>query len=380
MNELVRHIEILLLENDCVIVPELGGFIAHYQSAYYDATEHIYYPPKRIIGFNPKLTINDGLLVQFYMQTYHTDFPDATRKIKKEVENLKDCLYKEGDFEIPHLGKLCCNIHGVYEFHSDKEEIVTPSLYAFNSFQINALGKKAPITSKVIPLNVQKEKPEGKQQKIVPMRWLGDAVAVAAAILLFFVLSTPLENTYVDDGSYASLSTDELFSALKSQSLALNVINPNYSSETLISKKKYEKTKAVRIEHVSSSKTKSSNVQSNQELSAVINSADKVTAKTSTSVRTTVQPVSEPAASTPVVIPVKKNNSYHIIIASLDSKSGAQHFIEAQKDLTELSIVEGDGHFRVSAGSFDNETAAYKRANELKQQGIYQSAWVLHTK
>ena len=30
MIELARHIEILLLENDCVIVPELGGFIAHY--------------------------------------------------------------------------------------------------------------------------------------------------------------------------------------------------------------------------------------------------------------------------------------------------------------------------------------------------------------
>ena len=35
MIELARHIEILLLENDCVIVPELGGFIAHYQPAYY---------------------------------------------------------------------------------------------------------------------------------------------------------------------------------------------------------------------------------------------------------------------------------------------------------------------------------------------------------
>ncbi|MCE2615461.1 HU domain-containing protein [Phocaeicola oris] len=379
MNELIRHIEILLLENDCVIVPELGGFIAHYQSAYYDTTEHIYYPPKRTIGFNPKLTINDGLLVQFYMQTYHTDFPDATRKIKKEVEKLKDCLYKEGGVEIPHLGKLCCNIHGIYEFHSDKEEIVTPSLYAFNSFQVNALGKKAPIASKIIPLNVQKEKSAEKQQKVIPMRWLGDVVAVAAAIFLFFVLSTPLENTYVDDDSYASLSTDELFSALKSQSLALNVINPNYSSEAM---KTHEKPKVVRTEPVSSSNTKtnSSNVQSNQESSAPINLTDKVTTEVSTSVRTAVEPVSEPAESTPAAIPVKKNNSYHIIIASLDSKSGAQHFIEAQKNLTELSIVEGDGHFRVSAGSFDNETAAYKRANELKQQGIYQSAWVLHTK
>ena len=35
MIELVKHIEILLLENDCVIVPGLGGFIAHNRPAQY---------------------------------------------------------------------------------------------------------------------------------------------------------------------------------------------------------------------------------------------------------------------------------------------------------------------------------------------------------
>ena len=52
MIELARHIEILLLENDCVIVPELGGFIAHYQPAYYAESDNIYFPPMRTIGFN----------------------------------------------------------------------------------------------------------------------------------------------------------------------------------------------------------------------------------------------------------------------------------------------------------------------------------------
>ena len=33
MIDLVKHIETLLLENDCVIVPGLGGFIAHYHTA-----------------------------------------------------------------------------------------------------------------------------------------------------------------------------------------------------------------------------------------------------------------------------------------------------------------------------------------------------------
>ena len=83
MIELAKHIEVLLLENDCVIVPGLGGFIAHYRSCVYNEDTGEFCPPARTIGFNPQLVMNDGLLVQSYMQAYNTDFPDATRKNRK---------------------------------------------------------------------------------------------------------------------------------------------------------------------------------------------------------------------------------------------------------------------------------------------------------
>ena len=68
MIELAKHIEVLLLENDCVIVPGLGGFIAHYRSCVYNEDTGEFCPPARTIGFNPQLVMNDGLLVQSYMQ------------------------------------------------------------------------------------------------------------------------------------------------------------------------------------------------------------------------------------------------------------------------------------------------------------------------
>ena len=55
MIELAQHIEALLLENDCVIVPGLGGFVAHYTPAMRVAEENTFLPPTRIIGFNPGL-------------------------------------------------------------------------------------------------------------------------------------------------------------------------------------------------------------------------------------------------------------------------------------------------------------------------------------
>ena len=83
MIELSKHIEVLLLENDCVIVPGLGGFIAHKRQAAYSIQKGEFMPPLRTIGFNPQLIMNDGLLVQSYMQAFNTDFPDATRRIEK---------------------------------------------------------------------------------------------------------------------------------------------------------------------------------------------------------------------------------------------------------------------------------------------------------
>ncbi len=51
MIELHRHIEILLLDNDCVIIPDFGGFMAHHVEARYDDGDHTFLPPTRTLGF-----------------------------------------------------------------------------------------------------------------------------------------------------------------------------------------------------------------------------------------------------------------------------------------------------------------------------------------
>ena len=86
MIELAQHIEALLLENDCVIVPGFGGFVAHYAPATHVKEENLFLPPTRTIGFNPQLKLNDGVLVQSYMSAYDTSFADAT-----PVE----CIYRD---------------------------------------------------------------------------------------------------------------------------------------------------------------------------------------------------------------------------------------------------------------------------------------------
>ena len=84
MIELAQHIEALLLENDCVIVPGFGGFVAHYAPATHVKRRKSFLPPTRTIGFNPQLKLNDGVLVQSYMSAYDTSFADATRIVEKK--------------------------------------------------------------------------------------------------------------------------------------------------------------------------------------------------------------------------------------------------------------------------------------------------------
>ena len=140
MIELAQHIEKLLLDNDCVIVPGLGGFVAHHTPSVRVEEENLFLPPMRTIGLNPQLKMNDGLLVQSYMEVYNTSFSDATRKVEHQVEDLVRHLHEEGKADLPNVGELRCSIRGTYEFEPYDDKITTPYLYGLASFEMKTLA------------------------------------------------------------------------------------------------------------------------------------------------------------------------------------------------------------------------------------------------
>lgn len=375
MIELARHIEILLLENDCVIIPDFGGFIAHYQPARYVKEENLYLPPVRTIGFNPQLTINDGLLVQSYMQAYHTDFPDATRMIEKEVIELKENLYKEGCTEIHGIGTLHYNIHNSCEFHPNEDGALSPALYGLSSFSINGLDK---VVQTVAPIGELLPKPEKRKRTIrFHRQWIGNAVAVAAAVILFFFLSVPVENTYIDKGNYASLGTDGLFEAIRSQSLATTLVaapqqpRKNNEGKTVIRNNQNTlKPVAVKVEKVAKAEeTPAANL--------VLTSSS-----TEQPVKATPKPVATKAPVQKEVAASNKGGKYCIIVSSLATAKDAQQTLKdyQQKGYAEATIVEGNGRYRLSLCSFVDKAAAYKKLNELKRSETFKNAWVLTSK
>ena len=207
MIELERHIEILLLDNDCVIVPNLGGFMAHHVEARYDDNDKLFLPPSRTLGFNPKLRLNDSLLAQSYIEAYDISYPEAVNRIEEEVNELQQILYNEGCYELNDIGTLSLNEDGNYEFMPCEAGILTPSLYGLSSIDLEekktSAVNEAPALEKnkeeqdaiaaVKQLNTEEED-AGNSSKTISIRVsaLRNAVAIAAAIIAFFLITTPL--------------------------------------------------------------------------------------------------------------------------------------------------------------------------------------------
>ncbi len=141
MNELSQHIEYLLIEHDCVALPGLGGFVAHYSEATWDERNHTFQPPVRHIGFNPQIKLNDGLLEQSYMEVYGTDFGDAQKRVRRGVEQLKEQLFEEGQAELPNVGELRMSIRGTYDFTPYDHRLISPWLYGLGVLEIDQLAE-----------------------------------------------------------------------------------------------------------------------------------------------------------------------------------------------------------------------------------------------
>lgn len=370
MIELSKHIEVLLLENDCVIVPGLGGFIAHYRSSVYKEKTQEYYPPMRTVGFNPRLVMNDGLLVQSYMQAYNTDFPDATRRIEKAVSLLKEELYKKGQFSLGGVGVLFYNMDGDYGFESCTEGYFTPSLYGLQRFSLPLLSEDCLDVSETIESVSDETETVRSKSVLTPIHhWLQTAVAVAAAVLLFFVWSVPVENTYMDEANYASLGTATLFDVIRGQSVATRI--PGSSVRQDINQSASQKRHIRTVKPVV---VKTEKVAKAEPYPAEAKKKEPVRSSSVSPAEVAPKKEIKPAAQA-----VKKSQkTFYIIVASLTTRIDAQKELEKFRaaGCTHATVLESAGKFRIAFDRYPLQTDAYQKVKELRKQEAFKNAWV----
>ena len=397
MIELAQHIEALLLENDCVIVPGLGGFVGHYTPAVRLAEENRFLPPARVIGFNPSLKMNDGLLVQSYASVYGTSFSDATRRIEHQVCRLQNKLYEEGKVELANIGELRCSVYGALSFVPFDSKLTTPYLYGWQGFEMRELQA----------MPQQRTAAAGADKSVAPIHrrrrnfrmqgaMIRHAMSAVAAVLLFFLLSTPIENTGMMEENYARLMPSELFSQMGHPSLVVTPVGldvpavaqqqPKKKVTVPVAVKEVKVKAAATAKAMPAEKTVKA-VPAEKTVKAV--SAEKAAKdiKAVLAEKTAKAVPAEKAGQTAKVIPAEKlvpaakaAKPYHIIVASVGSEQDAHRMAEQlkQKGFSKACAVIGNGKMRVSIQACSSEAEAYKALKEIRAMEAYQSAWVLH--
>ena len=406
MIELAQHIEALLLENDCVIVPGLGGFVGHYTPAVRLAEENRFLPPARVIGFNPSLKMNDGLLVQSYASVYGTSFSDATRRIEHQVCRLQNKLYEEGKVELANIGELRCSVYGALSFVPFDSKLTTPYLYGWQGFEMRELQA----------MPQQRTAAAGADKSVAPIHrrrrnfrmqgaMIRHAMSAVAAVLLFFLLSTPIENTGMMEENYARLMPSELFSQMGHPSLVVTPVGldvpavaqqqPKKKVTVPVAVKEVKVKAAATAKAMPTEKTVKAapaektekDIKAAKDIKAVPAEKAAKDIKAVLAEKTAKAVPAEKAGQTAKVIPAEKlvpaakaAKPYHIIVASVGSEQDAHRMAEQlkQKGFSKACAVIGNGKMRVSIQACSSEAEAYKALKEIRAMEAYQSAWVLH--
>ena len=106
MKKLDKHIEELLHNHDCVILPSFGGFITSKMPAFYNKFTSVFHPAKKKILFNKHLVFNDGLLATQVAEKKSMSVEEANQLL---IQFKDDCflrLNEEGRVVIEKVGVL----------------------------------------------------------------------------------------------------------------------------------------------------------------------------------------------------------------------------------------------------------------------------------
>ncbi|MCB0706319.1 MAG: SPOR domain-containing protein [Saprospiraceae bacterium] len=109
----------LLYERDAVIVPGLGAFASTYQKAGIDHVQGLLHPPSKEVGFNDNLSMNDGVLMHYIQQKFHTGQEEAKQAVEEFVEKTRKSLDNREIVVFPKIGRLYLDFEQQFKFLQD---------------------------------------------------------------------------------------------------------------------------------------------------------------------------------------------------------------------------------------------------------------------
>lgn len=199
MFRLDQYIKRLLREHECVVVPGLGAFIAHYEGAVLSTDEGTITPPRREVGLNPSLTHNDGLLAGSVSRREGVSYEAALALIAGDVAAMRARLEAEGELLIDGVGTL------IRPESAGQTPGFVPQAAGFYNGRYNLLQPIAlpvPVEDAMDEDASQNKREQGRR---IFAPWVRIAASVAVVMALGTALFTGLNETSMRRADTASL-------------------------------------------------------------------------------------------------------------------------------------------------------------------------------
>lgn len=344
MQKVDKHISELLYEHDCVIVPDLGGFVANYAPAKIHPVQHTFTPPSKNIVFNKNLKNNDGLLANHIVTTENTTYLEALRYINHFVENAQLQLKKGDKLKIDEVGILFLDIERNIQFEPDTKSNHLLDAFGLSQFQSPAVKRDN------ISKRIEKEfKDRGaipvEKKKINIKRYVALAIAMP---LIFGMVWIPLKTDLLKSINYSGL-------------------NPFTSKEVV--------TKPVEIKDVPKHTIAVPSAPVSKESSITTESIEDN--KLSSASETVVEPVKPDTTHVSTFSEINSNNKFHVVAGCFKIKENAVKFVALlqQQNINASIIGQNDkGLFVVSCGDFSTRKEANIQLEALRKS--QPNAWL----
>ena len=357
----------LLFRHDCVIVPELGAFVAQSYPAELEPSTRMFRPGRKQLAFNSGMRRSDGLLIDYVSRTNTWSYERATQELKKAVRQWRNELAQGKKIRLEYIGQL---------YTEDGNIQFLPSLES--NYQLDSYGMGM---FYVHPINALKSAPRSKAKKTQKKeeisfpdaakasswrQWRWAAVFIPVLAAGSFVWTQKQEMRQLLNASDAWVASIVEREEPMEDSLRYFEGVQGFPRKSVIPFN--DRSSTASFVPVRSEQNEETQLPPEVEKPEPVKEAAVEAVKTASA--------ENPLEVMRTVQEVKKPNVYFIIVGSYKEEANKdKRILELQALGYEAEVAPGRGIHRVSAAGFATRAEAQKALGGIKKS-LHKGAWI----
>lgn len=162
----LEQIQKLVFDHDCVIIPDFGGLITHYEPASIHPIRHTFLPPAKRVAFNEKLQLNDGLLISTLAYDQQLPTEEAQARVIQFVHQLQNDLHQSRRCDLQGIGIFRLNSANKVAFEYVRNENYLPDAFGLPELISPPIAAAEPVMLRTLRKEHAMPAPRGFKNRI----------------------------------------------------------------------------------------------------------------------------------------------------------------------------------------------------------------------